>query len=65
MGSAMASRLVDTGHRVTVWDRNPGRAADLAATGVITAADAAAAVVEAAVVITMVTNGEAVHAVAA
>lgn len=63
MGSAMASRLVDTGHRVTVWDRNPGHAAELAATGVITAADAAAAVADAAVVITMVTNGEAVHAV--
>lgn len=63
MGSAMASRLVDTGHRVTVWDRNPGHAAELAVTGVITAADAAAAVADAAVVITMVTNGEAVHAV--
>jgi 3-hydroxyisobutyrate dehydrogenase len=64
MGSAMAARLAETGHRVTVWDRNPGHAAGLAEFGVTAAADVAAAVADAAVVITMVTNGEAVHAVA-
>ena len=31
MGSAMAARLAETGHHVTVWDRNPGQAAGLEA----------------------------------
>jgi 3-hydroxyisobutyrate dehydrogenase len=78
MGSAMAARLTETGHRVTVWDRDPARAADLvdraadlvdraadvADHGVAAAADIAAAVADASVVITMVTNGEAAQAVA-
>jgi 3-hydroxyisobutyrate dehydrogenase len=62
MGSAMAQRLSETGHRVTIWDRDPDHARR--AGGARAAADAASAVAEAAVVITMVTNGEAVHAVA-
>jgi 3-hydroxyisobutyrate dehydrogenase len=64
MGSAMAARLADTGHLVTVWDRNPDHAGRLIEVGVTAAADAAHAVTDASVVITMVTNGEAVHAVA-
>jgi 3-hydroxyisobutyrate dehydrogenase len=64
MGSAMAARLVDTAHQVTVWDRNAARAQHLALIGVTVAPDALAAVGDASVVITMVTNGEAVHAVA-
>jgi 3-hydroxyisobutyrate dehydrogenase len=64
MGSAMGARLVDSGHQVTVWDRNPDRLSDLADNGVNVAADARAAVVDATVVITMVTNGGAVQAVA-
>jgi 3-hydroxyisobutyrate dehydrogenase len=64
MGSAMAARLADTGHLVTVWDRNPDHAGRLVEVGVTAAADAAQAVTDASVVITMVTNGEAVQAVA-
>jgi 3-hydroxyisobutyrate dehydrogenase len=64
MGSAMAERLSGTGHRVTLWDRNPDHARCASAVGVTAAADLASAVANAAVVITMVTNGEAVHAVA-
>ncbi len=61
MGSAMAERLSATGHQVTIWARNPDHARRA---GVPVAADPASAVAEASVVITMVTHGEAVHAVA-
>jgi 3-hydroxyisobutyrate dehydrogenase len=64
MGSVMAARLADTGHLVTIWDRDPDHASRLAGIGVTAVADAASAVADASVVITMVTNGQAVHAVA-
>ncbi|MDQ1599195.1 MAG: 3-hydroxyisobutyrate dehydrogenase [Actinomycetota bacterium] len=64
MGSGMAARLAETGHEVTVWDRNPGQAAGLVDLGVTVADGVAAAADDAGVVITMVTNGEAVKAVA-
>jgi 3-hydroxyisobutyrate dehydrogenase len=64
MGAAMAARLADTGHHVTIWDRNPERANRLTGTDRTAAADAASAVADAPVVITMVTNGEAVQAIA-
>ncbi|GAB3460531.1 NAD(P)-dependent oxidoreductase [Actinophytocola sediminis] len=43
MGRALAASLVDNGHDTTVWNRTPGRAADLAVTHTTTAADAVAA----------------------
>ncbi|GAB1508827.1 NAD(P)-binding domain-containing protein [Actinophytocola sp. KF-1] len=43
MGRALAAALVDRGHDTTVWNRTPGRAADLAVTHAATAADAVAA----------------------
>jgi 3-hydroxyisobutyrate dehydrogenase len=64
MGSAMALRLLDTGHQVTVWNRDPGRLAPLADAGASVADDITAAVAEARVVITMVTDGAAVRSVA-
>jgi 3-hydroxyisobutyrate dehydrogenase len=64
MGSAMAERLSETGHQVTIWDRDPDHTSRASGVGVTGAADAASAVADAAVVITMVTNGEAVHAIA-
>src|SRR3954452_16521433 len=64
MGSAMTERLAATGHQVTVWDRDSGHAHQLSAVATI-ASDVGAAVADASVVITMVTNGEAVDAVAA
>jgi 3-hydroxyisobutyrate dehydrogenase len=64
MGSAMAARLSDTGHDVTIWDRNRERSDHLSVAGITAAGDVRSAVADAAVVITMVTNGEAVHAVA-
>jgi 3-hydroxyisobutyrate dehydrogenase len=64
MGSAMALRLTESGHHVTVWDQRTDTFAELTSAGVQAANDAAAAVKAATVVITMVTNGEAVQAVA-
>jgi 3-hydroxyisobutyrate dehydrogenase len=64
MGSAMAARLVDTGHQVTTWDRNAEHAQHLAKIGVTVAPDVQSAVADTSVVITMVTNGEAVYAIA-
>jgi 3-hydroxyisobutyrate dehydrogenase len=64
MGSAMAERLSETDHQVTIWDRDLDHANRLNGVGVKAAAGAAPAVADASVVITMVTNGEAVGAVA-
>jgi 3-hydroxyisobutyrate dehydrogenase len=64
MGSAMAERLSETGHQVRIWDRDPDHARCASSVGVTAAVDLASAVADAAVVITMVTNGEAVYAVA-
>jgi 3-hydroxyisobutyrate dehydrogenase-like beta-hydroxyacid dehydrogenase len=62
MGSAMAYRLSDTGHQVMIWNRNPDRLKSFDAAGVSVAKEVATAVSDAAVVITMVTNGDAVYA---
>ena len=64
MGSAMAARLVETGHQVTVWDRTPERAQHLVASARGPRTTERSAVASASIVITMVTNGEAVHAIA-
>jgi 3-hydroxyisobutyrate dehydrogenase len=59
MGSAIAARLVEAGHHVTVWNRDP-RKADIS--GTTKAATPAEAVAGATVVITMLTDGPAVRA---
>jgi len=56
MGSAMAYRLSETGHQVTIWNHNPDRLESFDAASVSIAKDLAAAVSRAAVVITMVPN---------
>src|SRR5262245_58017238 len=63
MGRAMARRLVDAGHRVTVWNRDASRTADLVAAGARAAATPRAAAEGAEVVITMVTDSAAVEKV--
>jgi 3-hydroxyisobutyrate dehydrogenase len=63
MGRAMARRLVDAGHRVAVWNRDPSKAAELEAAGARRAATPREAAAGAEVVITMVTDSEAVKAV--
>jgi 3-hydroxyisobutyrate dehydrogenase len=37
MGQAFAARAIETGHQTTVWNRTPGRVADLVASGAIEA----------------------------
>lgn len=64
MGAALAGRLLETGHEVTVWNRTPGRAADLVEGGAHEATSIRAAVAGAEVVIILVTNDAAVKAVA-
>ncbi len=61
MGSALATRLLATGHQVTVWNRT--RPTPAPAAPAIVADTPATAVAEADVVITMLTDGAAVDAV--
>ena len=53
MGRLMAGHLLAAGHEVTVWNRTPGRAADLVAAGAIEAPTPAAAARDAEVVVTV------------
>lgn len=64
MGTAMARRLAETDHDVTVWNRSPERLAPLADEGIAVTTDLATAVRDVPVVITMLTDGEAVQATA-
>jgi 3-hydroxyisobutyrate dehydrogenase len=60
MGAGMAERLLDQGFAVDVWDRTPAVAARLAEGGAIAHAEAAEAVRNADVVLTMLATGDAV-----
>jgi 3-hydroxyisobutyrate dehydrogenase len=60
MGYGMAQRLLDTGHPIDVWNRNPAPAARLAQSGATAHAEASEAVSGAAVVVTMLPTGAAV-----
>jgi 3-hydroxyisobutyrate dehydrogenase-like beta-hydroxyacid dehydrogenase len=64
MGVALAGRLLETGHDVTVWNRTPGKAGDLVGGGAHEATSLQEAVAGAEVVFTLVTNDAAVKAVA-
>jgi 3-hydroxyisobutyrate dehydrogenase len=61
MGSAMARRLVEAGHRVAVYNRTPEKAAPLVAAGARPAATPQAAAEGSEVVISMVTDSRAVE----
>jgi 3-hydroxyisobutyrate dehydrogenase-like beta-hydroxyacid dehydrogenase len=64
MGAAMARRLAGTGHEVTVFNRNPERAAEVAAAiGGLQAVTAAAAAGAAPVVLTCLADDDAVRQV--
>ena len=56
MGRAIAARLLEAGHDLTVWNRTPGRDEELVAAGGRRAGTPAEAVRDAQVVITMVTD---------
>jgi 3-hydroxyisobutyrate dehydrogenase-like beta-hydroxyacid dehydrogenase len=61
MGSRIARRLLDAGHELAVWNRTPAKAADLVASGATLVGSPAAAARDAEVVITMVTNADALR----
>ncbi len=60
MGRPMAANLLAAGHRVTVWNRSPGKTAPLVAAGAREAATGSEAVADADVVFTMMSDGAAV-----
>ncbi len=64
MGAALAGRLLETGHDVTVWNRSPGKAGPLVERGAREAGSLQDAVSGAEVVITLVTNDAAVRSLA-
>ena len=64
MGSALAIRLLDGGHRVTVWNRSKGKADEVISAGAREAQSVADAAQDADVVVTMLANDDAVRAVA-
>jgi 3-hydroxyisobutyrate dehydrogenase-like beta-hydroxyacid dehydrogenase len=64
MGRAMGARLVETDHEVTIWNRSAGKAAALVAAGAREASIIADAVTGAQVVVTVLTDDNAVREVA-
>lgn len=63
MGARMATQLLKAGYPVTVWNRDPAKAAPLLALGATLAATPRAAVQSAAVVISMVTDDAAARSI--
>ena len=63
MGAPMARRLVDAGHDVAVWNRTASRAEALAAAGALVASTPAEAAAGREVVVTMLTDRDALEAV--
>lgn len=63
MGSRIARRLLAAGHAVSVWNRSPEKAAELAGAGATPAASPAEAAERAEAVITMVSGPPALRAV--
>jgi hypothetical protein len=58
MGSAIAGRVLEGGHELTVWNRTPEKAAELAGRGAHVASSVAEACARAEVVMTMLANDE-------
>jgi len=63
MGAAIAARLIEVGHQVSVWNRSADKAKTLAAAGATVVATPAALVDSCETVITMLTDGAAIDAV--
>src|SRR5258705_11176959 len=61
MGAPMATRLLQAGHELTVWNRTPDRAKPLAAAGAIVARSPAEAGAGAALAITMLATPQALQ----
>ena len=63
LGAAIGQRLLQRGHRLSVWNRTPERCAPLLAAGAELAATPAAAIAAAEVVVTVLSDGPATAAV--
>jgi 3-hydroxyisobutyrate dehydrogenase len=63
MGSAIAARLVEVGHEVTVWNRTSAKTEPLAAAGAKVAASPSAVAAASEAIITILTDGTAIDAV--
>lgn len=64
MGTAMATRLLEAGYPLTVWNRSPGKADELVANGARLAGSPAEAVIAADFVFTMVADDRALDEIA-
>lgn len=63
MGAAIAPNILKAGHRLTVWNRSPGKTASLAEQGAAVAATPAEAVATAEIALTVVADDRALEAV--
>jgi 3-hydroxyisobutyrate dehydrogenase len=63
MGSAIAARLMEVGHRVTVWNRTAAKTKPLADAGAKVAASPSAVAAASEAIITILTDGAAIDAV--
>jgi 3-hydroxyisobutyrate dehydrogenase len=63
MGRLMAAHVLDAGHDLAVWNRTPGRAAELVGRGAREATSVEDAVRDADVIVLMLFGGESVHQV--
>ena len=63
MGSAIAARLMEVGHQVTVWNRTAAKTKPLADAGAKVAANPAAVAAVSEAIITFLTDGAAIEAV--
>jgi len=63
MGSRVAARLLGAGHEVTVWNRSPGKLSPLTGRGAVAAGTPAEAASRAGVLITMLSDPEALRSV--
>ncbi len=62
MGSAMAGRLLDCGHTLTVWNRSAGKTASLAARGAVSVATPAEVAAASEIVLSVLTDAAAIEA---
>ncbi len=63
MGAAIAERLIEVGHTVIVWNRSPGKAQPLIDAGAVAAATPAALARESEIILTILTDAEAMERV--
>ena len=63
MGARFAGRFLEAGHEVIVWNRTPEKAGELVSRGASAAASPAEAAANAEVVVTVVSDPEALRAI--